>query len=280
MARVLVADDSATMRKMICRALRSAGVSEDDMVAVANGAEALAYIESTPPDLLVSDVNMPVMDGRTLLSELRARSVAPDLKIAMVTSVSASRVLVELARLGADKIVRKPFTPTELGAVLTDLLKEPAAPAPTPPNEAAPPTLDALDHAVIQVLGDLAFIDAQPHPTDVPGRSVMYRAAVQMTEPSSVRLELLATRMVTKELASNLVGEPAVDDMDCLDALGELANVLAGAIDQPVETEDSGFGLPMVDVVGPGRVASRPRAFCLDGDPDSCLFVNLTDEAA
>jgi len=296
MSRILIADDSSTMRKMIRRAAQSAGFSDDDLQLVCNGAEALEAIDADPPRLLVSDVNMPVMDGRTLLSTLSSRGLTQEMSIVMVTSVSATRVLLELTRLGADKVVRKPFKPTELGAVIAEYLAL-AEPEPEPEPEpelpdgmddellamlqaASPPVpTDGLDDAVVRVLADLAFVHAVPSPPQVPGRSVLYRATVEIYDPEPAQLELLAERRVVEELASNLVGEAPADDGDVLDALAELVNVLAGAFQTPEDTDDAGFGLPMLDVVCPGRAPGDLRAYALDGDPGTALFVRLAELA-
>ena len=299
MPRILIADDSSTMRKMIRRAVLSAGFSDDDMQLVENGAEALEVIDADPPKLLVSDVNMPVMDGRTLLNILSSRGLTEQMSVVMVTSVSATRVLLELTRLGADKVVRKPFKPTELGAVLAEYLAL-AEPPPEPEPEPAPEGFDSgmdpellallaqaneaeptdpFDEAVAQVLGDLAFVQADRVPPEVPQRSVLYTAAVEVYEPELMVLELMAERQVVEELAANLVGEPPQDDGDVLDALAELTNVLAGAWHTPETADDAGFGLPMLDVICPGKAPDDLRAYTLDGDPNSCLFVRLAELA-
>ncbi len=68
--RVLIVDDSSVMRKIVERSLRQAGLEIGDVVEAGNGVEALAAVREAPFDLILSDINMPAMDGLEFLRQL------------------------------------------------------------------------------------------------------------------------------------------------------------------------------------------------------------------
>ena len=69
--KVLIVDDSSVMRKIVERALRQAGLDLSEVAEASNGAEALAEIQKGVPDMILSDINMPVMDGLEFLKNLQ-----------------------------------------------------------------------------------------------------------------------------------------------------------------------------------------------------------------
>ncbi|MFK7986609.1 MAG: response regulator [Sandaracinaceae bacterium] len=107
--RVVVADDSMSMRKMISRVLSMTGLSIQSVVEVANGKEALDVLGSGEVDLLLLDVNMPVMNGVECLRRMRESSELTDLPTVVVSSDSSRARRNDMAAMGA-AFVQKPFT--------------------------------------------------------------------------------------------------------------------------------------------------------------------------
>ena len=109
--KILVVDDSSTMRKMVMRVLNMIGY--DDLTQAENGKEALDTIEKTDIDLVVTDWNMPVMNGLEFVRNLRSgpHSAMP---VLMVTTNSAEKDLQEAQSAGIQHYVVKPFTPVSL----------------------------------------------------------------------------------------------------------------------------------------------------------------------
>ncbi|MTJ79427.1 MAG: chemotaxis-specific protein-glutamate methyltransferase CheB [Telmatospirillum sp.] len=105
MRKVLVADDSALMRRHFRDLLEGEGGYE--VLAVRNGAEALAALESFKPDVITLDVNMPVMDGLTCLARIMAVGPRPVIMVSSLTAVGAEVTLEALA-LGAVDFIQKP----------------------------------------------------------------------------------------------------------------------------------------------------------------------------
>ena len=110
-ARILVAEDNADMRDYIVRLLEERGWTVD---AVGDGEAALARLAAHPPDLLVSDVMMPKMDGFELLSRIRATGGMRSLPVIILSARAGEEARVEGIQAGADDYLVKPFAAREL----------------------------------------------------------------------------------------------------------------------------------------------------------------------
>ncbi|MGO4274290.1 response regulator transcription factor [Paenibacillus sp. TAF58] len=118
MTRIMVVDDDADIRELIRVYLAREGLS---VMQASNGQEALSMLETTPADLVVLDVMMPLMDGWELCRELRVQYA--DLPLLMVTAKSESVHKVKGFQLGTDDYLVKPFDPVELVMRVKALLK-------------------------------------------------------------------------------------------------------------------------------------------------------------
>ena len=108
--RVLIVDDSMVMRKMIERSLREAGLSLGEVLGAADGWEALAATQKTPPDLILCDINMPTMDGMEFLHALQGVEKARNIPVVMITTEGSEVRLNQALASGARGYIRKPFT--------------------------------------------------------------------------------------------------------------------------------------------------------------------------
>ena len=106
MARVLVVDDDVKIRTFIGLLFRDAGHA---VQAAANGVEALAVIESEPPDVMILDLQMPVMDGREVMRQ--SRGAGNNTPVLLLSAYGAQRARQEL---GANDALSKPFDIDEL----------------------------------------------------------------------------------------------------------------------------------------------------------------------
>lgn len=111
--RALVVDDSRAIRSVISRMLREMGYS---VVEAGNGQEALDQLAAVGfvPDLALLDWNMPVMDGFTLLTALRADAKYSSMRIMMVTTETEMERMQAAIVAGANEYLMKPFTPDAL----------------------------------------------------------------------------------------------------------------------------------------------------------------------
>ena len=120
---VLIIDDSTTMRKIVNRSLRQAGLEFDTVLEAGDGQEAIDLLANEKPDIILSDINMPNMDGIEFLKTKAADASIKDIPVVMVTTEGGSEDMVEQSMsLGASGCVKKPFTPDQVNEVLGPLL--------------------------------------------------------------------------------------------------------------------------------------------------------------
>jgi two-component system, chemotaxis family, chemotaxis protein CheY len=116
---IMTVDDSTSMRQMVKATLQSAGYQ---VVEAADGQEALDYARENAVDLVITDVNMPRMDGITLVSELRALPTYRLTPLLLLTTESSMEKKMEGKKAGATGWIVKPFNPTQLLATLSRVL--------------------------------------------------------------------------------------------------------------------------------------------------------------
>jgi two-component system, chemotaxis family, chemotaxis protein CheY len=114
---VLVVDDSAVMRQMVVRTLRMSGLPLGTVHEAANGEEGLFLLQEHWVDLLLLDINMPVMDGEEMLRRVRAHPETAEMAVIVVSTEGSETRLAALQELGAS-IVHKPFAPETLRDVV------------------------------------------------------------------------------------------------------------------------------------------------------------------
>lgn len=119
--RILIVDDSKAMRMIVQRTLRQAGFIEHEVSEAVDGAQALAAITADPPDLVLSDWNMPEMTGIELLRALRA--AGNGVRFGFVTSEGTPAMRNTADECGALFLIAKPFTPETFRAQLGSALE-------------------------------------------------------------------------------------------------------------------------------------------------------------
>jgi two-component system chemotaxis response regulator CheY len=119
MIRVLVTDDSRVMRQIVIRTLRQAGYDWDVREA-SDGAEALEAVRADEPDVVLSDWNMPNVNGIELLQQLRAEGF--ETPFGFVTSESSEEMRATAEAAGALFLISKPFTPESFREVIEPVL--------------------------------------------------------------------------------------------------------------------------------------------------------------
>ncbi|MDR3751873.1 MAG: response regulator [Terracidiphilus sp.] len=108
--RALIVDDSTVMRKIVERALRQAGLDPLVVHEAGSGIEGLEVLRTKKVDLILSDINMPSMDGLEFLRQLRAQDLAPGVPVVMITTESSEEHVKQAILSGAQGYIRKPFT--------------------------------------------------------------------------------------------------------------------------------------------------------------------------
>jgi two-component system, chemotaxis family, chemotaxis protein CheY len=120
---VLLVDDSSTMRKIVGRSLRQAGIEFDNIFEAADGLQALEVLEKESVDIVLSDINMPNMDGIAFLREKANRANMKNIPVFMISTETGDDIIGEAKSLGAVGAIKKPFTPDMVNEVLGPFLK-------------------------------------------------------------------------------------------------------------------------------------------------------------
>ena len=118
--KILVVDDSRAMRMIVKRTLRQAGFEDAEITEASNGLEALKAIQTAPPDIVLSDWNMPEMSGIELLVELKKN--ASPVKFGFVTSEGSPEMRQMAEESGALFLIAKPFDAQKFKDVLAEVV--------------------------------------------------------------------------------------------------------------------------------------------------------------
>jgi two-component system chemotaxis response regulator CheY len=120
--RTLIVDDSSLMRKVAVRALQQVGLAIAEVLEAGNGSEALDILRHQRVDLVLSDMNMPVMDGLEFMRQLGSVESACGVPVLMLTTEDSEPHVVEAISCGAAGYIRKPFTPDQMKQHVLPLL--------------------------------------------------------------------------------------------------------------------------------------------------------------
>jgi two-component system chemotaxis response regulator CheY len=119
--RILIVDDSAMMRAMIKRVIKLADVPVDDILEATNGAEGLELLKQHDVHLLLTDINMPVMNGADMLREISLNDRWRNLNRVIISTDGSTVRREEAEELDVRCYLEKPFSPEVLRDVLNEL---------------------------------------------------------------------------------------------------------------------------------------------------------------
>jgi two-component system chemotaxis response regulator CheY len=119
---VLVVDDSTAIRKILQRVLRQTDLQLGEIVEAGDGVEALELLRKKHFGLILSDINMPNMDGLQLLSAVRKEEQWKKIPLLLITTEGSQEKVLEAANLGATGYVRKPFTADQIREKLAGVI--------------------------------------------------------------------------------------------------------------------------------------------------------------
>ena len=114
MTNVLIVDDSVAIRMVLQRALRRADLPLDKVFEAGDGCAAIEILKSEKVGVILSDINMPNMDGLQLLAALKASGESAEVPVVMISTESTPSKVMEAVRLGAKGFIKKPFAPDEI----------------------------------------------------------------------------------------------------------------------------------------------------------------------
>ena len=119
--KILIVDDSITIRRIITNALKTVGFPET--IEAANGKDALEKLASANVDFIITDWNMPEMNGLDFIKQVRANPLYSALPILMITTRGTEHDVIEALQAKVNSYIVKPFTPQELKEKIEGILK-------------------------------------------------------------------------------------------------------------------------------------------------------------
>jgi two-component system chemotaxis response regulator CheY len=119
---VMIVDDSNAMRGVIKKIISMSGFKMDKCLEAGNGKEAMSLLEDNWVDVIISDINMPVMSGLEMLSHLKKDDLFGDIPVIMITTEGSSTRMEEAFQHGARGFIKKPFLPEDLKKILNEVL--------------------------------------------------------------------------------------------------------------------------------------------------------------
>ncbi|MCX8065357.1 MAG: response regulator [Candidatus Hydrogenedentes bacterium] len=120
---ILVVDDSQIIRGVVIKTLSLSGLEIGDIYEASNGKEALEILKNNWIDLILTDINMPVMNGIELINEISKDELLKTIPIAIISTEGSRKRVEDLENKGVKAYLRKPFTPESLKNTIIDLLK-------------------------------------------------------------------------------------------------------------------------------------------------------------
>ena len=122
---VLIVDDSAAMRAVVKKTIKVSGFKVGEYLEAADGKEALDILANAWIDLVLSDINMPNMNGLELLAEMSKDQDLKPIPVVMITTEGSDKSVQKSEELGARGYIKKPFQPEDVKRVLNQIMGEP-----------------------------------------------------------------------------------------------------------------------------------------------------------
>lgn len=222
---ILVVEDCDLIRKVMVKTIGLAGIPLVTMHEAANGAEALEIIGEQWVDLILADLNMPVMDGFEMIERLYADGVTRSIPVVVVSTEGSETRMHELREKGIAAYVRKPFTPEDIRDVVLYILGNPDR----------DDRREELTETFRNVVERFALMIGEPV-DDVFGTSDMdkwVQAKLSFRGPLSGTLVIAAPKDLLREIAANVLGTDVNDPETAVfvpEALKELVNLTAGQL--------------------------------------------------
>ncbi|MEH0019637.1 MAG: response regulator [Desulfobacter sp.] len=123
---ILIVDDSLPMRGVLKKTLRAAGYGTSDFLEAENGETALEILERQHVDVVITDFNMPVMNGLDMLEAMQSSDTMKKIPVIVVSTEGSIEKVTQIINQGAAGYVKKPFSPEQIRDLLIELLGEPS----------------------------------------------------------------------------------------------------------------------------------------------------------
>ncbi|MEB3336873.1 MAG: response regulator transcription factor [Leptolyngbyaceae bacterium] len=198
--QLLLVDDEPGLREAVQAYLEDSGFS---VSAASNARDGWALLEQKQPDLVISDIMMPQVDGYQFLKQLRDDPRFKSLPIVFLTARGMTKDRIQGYNAGCDAYLPKPFDPDELVAIVKNLLERRIVSAPPVPEESETPDIADMARQIAEIRTLLTQKGTLPQP---PGGLVKNEAPIHidLTPREQSVLELVAEGLMNKEIARRL----------------------------------------------------------------------------
>jgi len=122
MFNVLIVDDSNSMRAVIKKIISISGFKMDECIEAENGKQALATLAENWVDIIISDINMPEMNGFELLERLKEDDLLRNIPVIVISTESSEQHMQNAFDLGVKGFIKKPFLPEEIRKILYEVI--------------------------------------------------------------------------------------------------------------------------------------------------------------
>jgi len=119
---VLIVDDSSSMRAVIKKTIKVSGFNVGQFLTAADGRDALEVLKEEWVDLVLTDINMPNMNGMELLKKMKEDEILKTIPVVMVTTEGSKKIIQESMALGAYGFIKKPFKPEDIRNSLNSIM--------------------------------------------------------------------------------------------------------------------------------------------------------------
>ncbi len=120
---ILIVDDSAIIRTALKKTLTISGIELGEVYEAENGKQALEQMENCWIDLVLADINMPVMNGMQMVDEMVSKKILNSIPVVIISTERSRTKIQELKNKGVSAYLNKPFTPENVKAVVDELLE-------------------------------------------------------------------------------------------------------------------------------------------------------------
>jgi two-component system chemotaxis response regulator CheY len=236
--RVLVVDDSRATRRFICRVVELSGIEVEEFLQAGDGEEALALLRGDPVDLVLTDINMPKMNGEQFLRAMKSEPGMSRIPVVVVSTDATDNRRARVFALGACGYVFKPVTPEalqrELDRVLQDRSSVPSVSPVCPIRPSSTGSEPLLNSVTAHALETMCFtaMDGVVTPPEQPDFSHAVSVKLRFGGDAVGWLGLAITSEAAVTMTSNFFGceegEVQADQVESF--AGELANVICGSV--------------------------------------------------
>jgi len=261
---ILLVDDSNVVKASLIRILSGSSLPVDQIFDAGDGIEALGILESNSVSLVITDINMPGMNGEELVERMRSDPAKQGIPIVVISTDGSAARIDRLKSLDIEAYLRKPFKADEVTAVLSELLLTGMEKSP----------FEFLIQAMRQVMPSMADTSPRfPESGDVPameGEALNVR--VGYSGEHTGELGLILESSLASRIAARIMGLDDSEDIpgDMIeDALRELMNVICGHFTALMYGDNALFN------ISTPQVFSVKNALCnmLKSSPDIHAFM-------